>query len=336
MPNSNDAYRRFEGGLMRHVNAMAACPNCRYLEVAPLKFLLPKNRQRLMDLFAGTGLVTRTIANYFNDVMLVDPHVPPFEVIGPEMLWYQTNALFSEGIQSLPEADLAVCLAGFHHVLGPESGEALESHRQRRLEVLRLWLSKLQAGGRLVIADVPSEGTKYGWVVRESDENFTQPQHNKMKLYFQADGSALASLLDCSCLDEYLTDNMRVVRKFGLVEPEPASFFDQVVDKFSPHGHSAYFNSPQELVDLMHEAGFNNINCFVVPTPWLFATKTQALWFVHELLSIGQPCDTSNDLSSHERDLIEKGVADHLGLRQLPNKFWALSWKLMYVVGDRL
>ena len=317
---------------------MAAFPDSRRLELAPLQFVLPESRRCLLDLFAGTGFVSGSLGRFFASTVLVEPHVEPAVADGRRLRRYQACALSASSFESLAGVDLAVCLAGLHHVLGPGSPEDRGSHRQQRLEAMRLWRSRLASGGRLVIADVPAPGTKTGWAEGPLDGLSNEPQSLRSgNIFFSVpDGLAeFTEALTCSRLRDYLARMTSLCQELGLGEAEPATFFDRVVSRLSPYGHVACFNSPWELADLFREAEFENVRAFVAPTPWLFPSKAEAVWFVHELLGIGQPCGTAEKLPTHEREPVEGGIFDYLGLRQLPDGFWVVSWKLMYVVGDR-
>ncbi len=147
--------------------------------------------------------------------------------------------------------------------------------------------------------------------------------------------ASFAPAMKCNNLADYLAAIESSCRRLRLNNPEPALFFDNFVSAQSPCGHTASFERPQELARLFQEAGFENVFAFVAPTPWLFPTEPDALWFIHELLSIGQPRSSPAELSIHEQQLLRDGIVDHLGLHPLPDGSCAVSWKLMYVVGDR-
>ena len=239
----------------------------------------------------------------------------------------------AESFDGLSKADLAVCLAGFHHVLGSGSAGDRDSHHRQRLEALRLWRSRLAPSGRLVIADVPATGVQTGWADGPVGA-------------FGLDLSLRPTASACNCalsaqterssnLNDYLQRMLALCGELRLQEPDPAAFFDRVVSVQSPYGHVACFDSPQELADLFREAGFEHVRAVVVPTPWLFPTKADAIWFVHELLGIGEPYSGPTEIPMHKQQAMEADIRDHLGLRQLPDGSWAVSWKLMYVMGDR-
>lgn len=324
---------RFAGGAKRHSTAMAALPDSRFLEIAPLHYLLPPKRDCLIDLFAGTGLVANSLRRYFVDTVLVDPYVAPLGDF--DFRCHRNSALDPDEVSSLPEADLAICLAGFHHVLGDAGTQSVDTVRQYRLEVLRLWQSKLTPNGQLIVADVPACGARIGWCDGRIDGLIREiGPFDNLQPALALDGG-FGPALRTPSLGEYLTVAAEQSNKAHLGEPEPAAFFDQVVAGLSPQGHLAEFCSPEELVELFVEAGFRNVRAFVAPTPWLFHTKPEALWFVHELLNIGQQCKKTEELSADSIAEFEAGVAEYLGIGKLSNDIWVLPWKLLYVSGDK-
>ena len=330
--------RRFESGARRHIAAMAAFPDSRLLEVLPLQFLVPRTSGLLLDLFAGTGLVTNSIGSRFSGVVLIDSHVTLSEPALPHARRIRGDALREETFKGLPEADLAVCLAGLHHILG-ETGAAedRETLRGHRVDALRLWRRRLNPGGRLVVADVPVPGSTNPWMggAWPQEVACSLPEPRPFGSANPSGENDFGALTGCRSLDDYLCAIRQICARLRLGECEPAAFFDEVISRLSPHGHVAEFCSPEELAELFREAGFANVSAFVAPTPWLFGSKTDALWFIHELLSIGRPCESPALLDKREVGAVEEGIADHLGLRRLPDDRWAIAWKLMYVVGER-
>ena len=330
------ARRRFEGGSAPHVAAMGTFPGSRCFEVSPLPYLLSEGRSCLFDLFAGTGFASYYIHTWFGGRFLFEPHVAPLRVAGPNTerhRWHRSCALSAESFEGLPAADMAVCLAGFHHVLGVGNPRDRDSHRRQRLEVLELWRSRLAHGGRLLIADVPMAGTATGWVEGDLD-GLMLPAGCAVGPKAQV-GTQPTFPPHSHDLTGYLAEITAFCRELRLSDPEPAIFFDQVVAEQSLYGHVACLDSPQELASLFRDAGFEHVRAFVAPTPWLFPSKADAIWFVHELLGIGQPCDHPSALGPAELESLEAGIRNHLDLRQVSEGVWAVAWKLMYVAGDR-
>ena len=333
---TTDARQRFNGCAMRHIAAMNSFPDARALEVHPLSLMIPQSRNVLLDLFAGTGLVAKSLGRFFDHTVLVDSCAALPEPVGPSANRICGDAICHETLDSLSQADMAVCLASFHHVLAEGQARAgRRLHTRLKLEVLRAWRRKLTPGGRLIIADVPAPGTSIASVtgsgLGESSGALAETAHLMGK-----GAEIFAPARQCKTLSDYLAQASVATADIGLKEPEPASFFDHVVSRVSPQGHVADFNTPEELVTLFGEAGYGNVQAFVAPTPWLFRSRPDALWFVHELLSLGHPCPSPEKLTDKDKANLEQGIADHLDLRQLPDESWALSWKLMYVAGDRL
>ena len=333
---TTDARQRFNGCAMRHIAAMNSFPDARALEVHPLSLMIPQSRNILLDLFAGTGLVAKSLGRFFDHTVLVDSCAALPEPVGPSANRICGDAICHETLDSLSQADMAVCLASFHHVLAeghPRAGRGL--HGQLKLDVLRAWRQKLRPGGRLIIADVPAPGTCIASVtgsgLGESSGPLAETGHR-----MEEGADVFVPARQCKTLGDYLAEVRIDTAGVGLKEPDPASFFDHIVSHFSPQGHVADFNTPDEMVTLFCEAGYENVQAFVAPTPWLFRNRPDALWFVHELLSLGRPCTSPAKLTGKDRANLERGIADYLDLRQLPDESWALSWKLMYVAGDRM
>lgn len=137
------ARRRFEGGSARHVAAMERFPASRRLELAPLRYLLPEGRSCLFDLFAGTGFASGSVRGEFRGTFLLEPHMAAKDASIASSRRHRACALSAGSFDGLPAADLAVCLAGFHHVLGAGAPQDRDSRRPQRMEALRLWRSYL-------------------------------------------------------------------------------------------------------------------------------------------------------------------------------------------------
>ena len=170
------ARQRFAGGSARHMAAMARFPSSRWLEVAPFQYLLPPRCSYLLDLFAGTGFASESLHGLFHEAFLLEPHVASSLKGSKNSRQLRACALSAESFIGLPRMDLAIGLAGFHHVLGPGPLEDRISHRQQRLEALRLWRSRLTSNGRLVIADVPAPGVDIGWRTGSFDGLASTPE----------------------------------------------------------------------------------------------------------------------------------------------------------------
>ncbi len=328
---------RFRRGSARHAAALERFPACRALELAPLRYLLPDRRRCLLDLFAGTGFVSRAVGHHFQRVTAVDSNIPPVTNGRDGIEWRPGDATSAAATQVWPTADLAVCHAGFHHVLGLGGTTEADACRARRLDVLRLWRSKVATGGRFIVADVPAPGVlgsdAHAGSIDARDD--VRGRSAAQRRNAAAHESQLAELDRAPSLSAYLASAASLCTAYNLANAEPALFFDRFVDVRSPYGHVARFSTPQELTQLFLEAGFVDVTAFVAPTPWLFCSKQAACWFVHELLGIGRTCSSKNALPEEERTLIEHGLREHLNLRELPNGEWAVAWKLMYVMGVR-
>ena len=330
------ANQRFAGTASRYMRAMKEFPDSRYFEVLPLRYVVPAIHRVFLDIFSGTGHVARYLQRCFDSLTLVDSSETLLDTSHLNARKVCGDAIRVETLQALPEADMAVCMAGFHHILAENSSDGdHRSHLERKVQILQLWRKKLVSGGRLVVADVPASGARIGSHIGSLSENNsrTAAEVAPCPKEFGSEQN-FGATLRCSDLGDYLHKMCSICARLGLRDPEPALFFEQVVSRFSPQGHVGDFNSPEELVWLFQEAGFENVIAFVAPTPWLFSSKEATLWFVRELLSLGQPCEKPSLLDDEETAAITAGISNYLGLVALPDESWALPWKLMFVAGD--
>lgn len=328
----------------RYAEACRRLPAARLLELAPLTYLLPQRRTCLLDLFAGSGFVSDFLASWFSKVWQVDKTerllsasntvgIPIFgDAIQPEVI-----GLIDEGV------DLAVCLAGFHHVLAKGRGcPDLETTDRLRTSALSLWRRQLNKDGRLIVVDVPAMGISDKCVFTSSCnggeyENF--PPDILSQTMRCDDYPSLPGSVNSNSKTETIWTYTQRISSFldanGERVSEPAKFFDRFVSQESCAGHEGLFQSLSGLKRNFIRAGFRNVNGLVLHTPWLFASRWYALWFLRELFAIGERSISSPyQLCDSEFAKLNQAVEDNLGWFDLPDGRCGINWKLMYVWGD--
>jgi SAM-dependent methyltransferase len=284
---------------------------------------------------AGTGFVAETIGPWFDRTLRVDAYALTNGSTGGIHGMIRGDVMRNETFAGLPQVDFAVCLAGFHHVLAEPASCDRQSHYRRRVELLRQWRHNLLPGGRLIVVDVSSPYAQNKSRSTAALDDFRgNPAPAAKHDQFVATSTFFRSLLDCHSLSDYLQACWTLAVSLRIGDCQPALFFDDVVSTLSPQGHVADFNSREELMNAFQEAGFKDVYAFVAPTPWLFTAKADALWFVHELLSIGTAPKSPGRLGATESSKLEARLNEYLRLRCLPDGTWALAWELMYVFGD--
>jgi hypothetical protein len=309
-----------QGVPSRFSAAMTAIPRARDWELAPLQNLSPARHRHLLDLFAGEGYVSRTLGKDFSRRTMIDIRrieAPGRLTKGSSLSTGATritgDATDPAILRRIPGAvDYAVCLAGYHHAIVESAGRIdTEATKRSRVQTLRHWRDLLVPGGLLAVADVPERGLGVS----------TTP------------GRESGSSLEFEGWSGPKTEVSRRLAGQVWTEPDPAGFFDDVVALARVGGHDAVFETPENLAASFAEAGFADIHAAIVPTPWEFPTEEHAVWFVHELLTIGARAETPADLSASEYRSLRQAIERYLGLRHLSDGNTLVLWKLLYVWG---
>lgn len=324
---------------------MRELPYARLMELIPVLSLLPSEKNVLLDLFAGTGFLSRFLAPMFSKTILIDEVDYLLDSFRRPMISINGDAL-DPGVLSdfRHKVDMAVCFAGFHHVLAKQ-GKDLDKITTRglRISALAEWRTTLKKNGRLLVVDVPAPGiceqirpvpvsTMAAAVRPDIPKGYLAPANNILKALdienpFCETGSSTGLETCRNGLDQSVAD-------YDKTASEPADFFESFVSRHSMVGHDAYFQSVNELTECFQQAGFTNINSFIAKTPWFFDNRLQALWFVNELFAISEvSCKSPAQLSEEDKTTLSSAVDRHLGFRNLPGGGCAINWQLMYVWG---
>ena len=293
----------------------------------------------------GEGSPRASLGQRFKWITLIDRITPSLEDHSGQVVLLTGDAADPQVLNQVKtQADLISCVAGFHHLLegtGEDSTPALT--RKFRVRVLSQWRQLLVEGGRLIVADVPAAGCQSGVLSGgpppTAEKHREERGHETTQCPLQLLGSSESSWdppVWPATLAGYVDMLKRQLARQRWTEPEPADFFDHFVARQSPIGHVAYFQAAEDLACCLREAGFCNVGAAVVPTPWLFAGRVAALWFVRELLTIGEESIPAPAFLSNEQgDALEEAIELYLGHRTLADGTYLVQWKLMYVWGER-
>jgi hypothetical protein len=135
----------------RYILAMKETPIARLMELMPILYLLPSKKDVFLDLFAGTGFVSQFLASQFSRIIQIDEveallnsYIYPSisikgDALNPDVLSVVHN-----------KVNMAICFAGFHHILKKNNGELDEQVTERlRISALAEWRKMLDKDGRL-------------------------------------------------------------------------------------------------------------------------------------------------------------------------------------------
>lgn len=322
---------------------MKETPFARLMELMPILYLLPTKKDVFLDLFAGTGFASQFLASQFSKIIQID-EIEAFlnSYIYPSIS-IKGDALDPDVLSVVQDkVNMAICFAGFHHILQKNNGE-LDEHITERLRISALaeWREMLDEDGRLLIVDVPAPGNMI-------NSEITLPIHSAFSIEIPSDYVSPAKQIfraiggrdpldgtdNSNGLKSYLDKLMSDLSGLNWQEPEPAEFLESFVSYYSTAGHQAYFQSVENMLQCFKNAGFSKVDSFVAPTPWFFEKRSQALWFINELFAISEVSYTAPDeLSEEDSIILSEAVDRYLGFTDLPGGACLIWWKLMYVWG---
>lgn len=301
----------------RYAAAMSGFPRAREAEFAEIAALAGRRGGTALDLFGGTGILADRLAPSFRRIDIIDQTAALLPAPASKIRVFEGDACSDAGLEQLPGGyEVAVCLAGFHHVIaeGVGSAAACDSTgvEDLRLDALSRWRSLLRPGGRLILADVP----------RATNSQYdTTPEITTVT-------PKLAQTLQLLAVEARAST-------FFAKTPEPADFFDAFVTSECPNGHTASFETADHISQMMRKTGYINVRTSVRITPWYFGNARNAFWFVHELFGIGPSAVSKPAALPDDRlALVRSGVSEFLGLRETKNGC-LLGWKLLYASGER-
>lgn len=114
-------------------------------------------------------------------------------------------------------------------------------------------------------------------------------------------------------------------------------WFDEAVHKFGVAAHPRHYTDTAEVRQRLESLGAEILVDAVLPTPWLFETREDAVWFVNELFSLtpeAVPFDERHDLAgrlAHTAWLVDT----YLGLESVAGGKTRLGWSLWGIVARK-
>jgi hypothetical protein len=289
----------------------------RLSELAPIHAIIENNKKALIDLFGGTGFASDYLGHKFGRVVLVDQvqGVLPPPTTSREVV--RSNALLTDCIDKKQnEFDVAICLAGFHHVLPFKNSEGFDFDiNQTRTLAMKSWGNLLVQGGKMIVADVPIFGSK----ITEVDFSSTEKE-----------------FLNVNSNIESVFENMNSSDSDGFIKTEPYQFLEFFVKQQSPFGHDGFFESESSLRGFLVAEGFEKVKTIVKYTPWVFPDFRSAAWFFNELFAIGDISYESPSLLPLDQiKKIGDAINKYLGSEILPDGTCIVHWKLLYAWGQK-
>lgn len=350
----------------RFYEALRQCSYARTQELIPLLFFIYQENLRnctLVDMASGTGYLADLLEPMVKKVIRVDRSAAMFSICKTDAdLVYADLGEASHKLEGVGPIDIITCLAALHHICKMTDGDRVDplASEEAQLKVLESWVKLLASGGKLLLIDVgvadlpfPADSKQsIGLLMKQyyasKHESFREklfvldtdfftladnrhPEYNlnwhiQRLLSHGANRISLASVFNSQ-------------RFRGQSVPEktiPIDFFDHVVANASIDGHVAHFPRESHLRSALREFGLQNVLVTCLPTPWVFNSEAEAVWFVRELFGLGQEAVlTPADLIGQpDYDRVKNYINTYLGMYTEWGKV-CINWQLMFVYGEK-
>jgi hypothetical protein len=107
------------------------------------------------------------------------------------------------------------------------------------------------------------------------------------------------------------------------------------VARFSIDGHIAHFPREKSVRAMLENSGLENIFVTCLPTPWIFASEREGVWFVRELFGLGKDAVPDPDsLSQSELRQVKEYINQFLGMTTEKGKTY-INWQLLFAYGEK-
>jgi len=231
--------------------------------------------------------------------------------------------------------DVIVTLAGLHHIYMVNGGTVNRAESTRlQQEVILSWAQTIPSHGALILADVTSPECE----VRQLDkllplrDTFTAISHRFNQIGFNVAGVVRRRRFSSWNYPESISsyaDYILGESSCALSAARPGAWFRDVISAQGLYGHVDHFLLPEALLSSLRELGYKAYH-FELPTPWLFSSLDDLIFFFYEKFAFGPPVDSFEDIASEIRDAICSQAEEYLGIAKLPGGAVSVGWRLGY------
>ncbi|GHO97471.1 hypothetical protein KSF_075190 [Reticulibacter mediterranei] len=350
----------------RYNRALQRCPYARVREIIPILFLLyeeDRRKQTLIDLASGTGYLADALKPLFERSIRVDKS-PAFLAASQSNrdLIYADIREVSNILPDTLQVDAVTCLAALHHIyrLGKDKINVSLSDKVQSESLMR-WTRLLAPGGKLVLVDVGvpdlqtigkqnyslAQSLKYYY---EQKQAFFQQKHFSIHTHLfdaineDVPGYRVKRVIQqlLSTCQDGVVSLASLIKQQNLIYrvlPEKmltVDFFDEVVANFSIDGHISHFPRESTIQAVLEKSGLENILITCLPTPWVFDTEAEAVWFVRELFGLGEEAvlDPDDLLKRPDFEKIKAYIHQFLGMVTEEGKTY-VNWQLLFAYGEK-
>jgi SAM-dependent methyltransferase len=316
----------------------------------------------LIDLASGTGYLADILDPIVKRTIRVDKSLEMLDssMHRKEIIYSDIKDVYTD-LRGVVKADIITCLGALHHVY-EKTGDVVDplSSEKLQLRTINSWIKLLSPGGRLMLVDVMfpdlsicEPNTKplslamkqYYYLKQQEFGNIILPIDIEVlqridKAHARSSfGRLIRDLVSTTSPSVSLANiiGYQEFRNFGEVDRlVPIDFFDLVVDKYSIDRHFACFMQEAKLAVALKAMGLKNVLVGCLPTPWIFNSEVEAIWFVRELFSLGKEhIHEPEDIVKHpDYDHVKKFIEEFLGI-YTSGDITYVNWQLVFAYGEK-
>jgi SAM-dependent methyltransferase len=348
----------------RFARALARCPYARLQELLPILFFSYRSDLHtctVVDLASGTGYLADIFEPVVERVIRVDQSTDMVEASSVKGNVIYTDIRDPSGnLMPLLEtgADIVTCLAALHHVCVTVDNQVNPTDsRKEQANAIYNWAQLLAPNGKLILIDVcipdipvlhhfsitmkeyfEKNRIRFQNQIFRLDHNFIRWVDYLFLRYDLSQQDQVLNSFEEQSISLYNIYSHQVFPGPQTVEKViPVDFFNEVVANYSIDGHVAFFPEEKFIKTAFLDAGLRNVFVSCLPTPWIFKSEEEAVWFVRELFALSEEAvDDPFSLSRTSDYTRVKALIDkYLGIYTAVDGTTFVNWQLMYAYGEK-
>lgn len=342
MTSTHFSESHFDAKAERYHAAIRAVPSARYLELLPFFLILNShfsdNETELViaDLLCGGGFLTEGFRGCFRQLYGIDVSQNMLRAFPRCANITAIKAALEEQPDILKKVkpNVIISLAGLHHIYEINNGKVeLGPSADLQQQLVLAWANCLAPSGIMIIADVTDPTLPAPFL----QDNINCQILNRT-LAKRADflfGSLRQSLdfpentisFPAANLGQYV----RSVCEFTQCREQtsPGAWFRNIVTEQGLYGHADHFLNPVSLIKSLQKNGFQ-AEYYEMPTPWLFPSQEDFIYFFYEKFAFGPPSLSFSDIPQTTQKMIVNKAEEFLGVHYFSNGGVSVGWRLGY------
>ena len=342
MTASQFSESHFDAKADRYHAAIRAVPTARYLEILPFFLLLNSHFRTapsqlvIADLLCGGGYLSEAFRGCFRHLYGIDVSSRMLRMFPRSPTVSAIKAAVEEQTEILGKLrpDIIVSLAGLHHIYHIQEGKVDPTFStELQCQLILTWAKCLSPDGLMIIADVTDPGlpaafTESDLSCKISDKSMADRAeflYRSLRQNLVLPETAMP--FPSPTLSQHSTRLCDFTH--STAKASPGNWFRRIVAERGLYGHMDNFVNPNGLISFLTRNGFS-AEYFEMPTPWLFPSKKDFVYYFYEKFAFGPPVQAYPDISSEMEVMIVDKADQFLGIYEFPSGGVSVGWRLGY------